>query len=72
MAAQCLLAPVCMRRGDLDNKGGKYELSDINIRQFEVPPVQMDFHINESMDSVSLTVGGIGLRTDPFNFMFQK
>lgn len=61
-----------MGRGDLDNKGGTYELSDINIRHFEVPPVQMQFDINESMDSVSLTVGGIGLRTDPFNFKFQK
>lgn len=58
-------------RGDLD-KGGVYEISDIDIRQFEVPPLQMELHINESMDRISLTVGGIGLKTGPFNFMFQK
>lgn len=66
------LGHVLYGRGDLDKSGGKYELSNINIRHFEIPPLQTEFHMDESLDSVSLTVGGIGLRTDPFNFMFQK
>ena len=59
-------------RGDLDKKGGTYELSDINIGHFEVPPVDMTFHVNESMDGASLAIKGIGLRTDPFRFRFEK
>lgn len=59
-------------RGDLDQKGGKYELSDINIRHFQVPPVDIEFELNDAMDGGLLKVDGIGMKTDPFRFMIVK